>query len=73
MDNVPSWLKSRKLRTAIAALATILLTAWVNGEQVDPNTIIQAVAGIAMALMGSIAYEDGKRAEAQAKAAQGEE
>lgn len=66
-----NWLNSRKVRTAIAALVTILLTAWVNGETVDPNTIIQAVAAIAMALMGAVAYEDGKKAEAAAKQSRG--
>lgn len=65
------WLSSRKLKTAIAALATILITAWVSGEPVDPDTVINAVAAIAMALIGSIAWEDAaeKRAYGEIAAA----
>jgi hypothetical protein len=58
-------LKSRKVWAAIIGLIVILVNAYINQEQIDPDTITNAVMGIVAALMASIAVEDGMKAKAE--------
>jgi hypothetical protein len=62
---MPKMLQSRKVWAAIVGLIVILANAYLNQEQVDPDTVTNAVMGIVAALVASIAWEDGKKAEAQ--------
>lgn len=61
---MPGMLKSRKVWAAIVGLLLIFVNAMLNEQQVDPDTVTNAVMGIIAALMASIAWEDGKKAEA---------
>lgn len=63
---MPSFFQSRKLWAAIVGLIFILVNAWLNQTQVDPDTVTNAIMGVVAAYMASTAYEDGKKAEAQA-------
>lgn len=62
---MPGMLQSRKVWAAIVGLILVFVNAWLNEAQVDPDTVTQAIMGIVAALMASIAWEDGKKAEAQ--------
>jgi hypothetical protein len=59
-------LQSRKVWAAIIGLIFIVVNAALNQEQIDPNTVTNAVMGIVAALMASIAVEDGMKAQAEA-------
>ena len=63
---MPSMLQSRKVWAAIVGLLLIFVNAFLNESQVDPDTVTNAIMGVVAALMASIAWEDGKKAEAQA-------
>lgn len=63
---MPGMLKSRKVWAAIIGLVFIVVNAALNQEQIDPNTVTNAVMGIVAALMASIAVEDGMKARAEA-------
>jgi uncharacterized membrane protein len=57
-------LKSRKVVAAIIGLILIFANAYLSNTSVDQETLTNAVMGIIAALMASIAWEDGKKAEA---------
>lgn len=59
-------LQSRKFWTAVVGLISILVYAWQSGEAVDPEVIVTAIMAIVGAYIGSVAYEDGQRAKAEA-------
>lgn len=61
---MPGMLKSRKVWAAIVGLIFILVNAALNQQGLDPDTVTNAIMGIVIALMGSIAYEDGQKAKA---------
>jgi hypothetical protein len=61
---MPTFFHSRKLWAAIVGLVFILVNAWLNQTQVDPDTVTNAIMGIIAAYMASTAWEDGKKAEA---------
>lgn len=63
---MPRFLQSRKLWAAIVGLIFIIVNAALNGEQIDPNTVTNAVMGIVAAYMASTAWEDGQKARAEA-------
>jgi uncharacterized membrane protein len=52
-------LQSRKVWSAIVGLIAIVYVAVVNGTELDPDTVVNAVMGIVMAYMGATAIEDG--------------
>lgn len=67
MDNKFIWvLQSRKFWAAVVGLVFIIVNAVLNQEQIDPNTVTNAILGIVAAYMGVTAWEDGKHADAQA-------
>lgn len=61
--------RSRKLRAAAVALFTIVMTALLNREAIDPNTLINAIVLLAGAYMGTVAWEDTQNARANATVA----
>jgi len=63
---MPQVLQSRKLWAAIVGLIFILVNAYLNHAQIDPDTVTNAIMGIVAAYMASVAWEDGKKARAQA-------
>lgn len=63
---MPRVLQSRKLWAAIVGLALIIVNAILNGEQLDPNTVTNAIMGIVAAYMAATAWEDGQKAKAEA-------
>lgn len=63
---MPKILQSRKVWAAIVGLILIIVNAALNNQQVDPDTVTNAIMGIVAALMASIAYEDGQKAKAEA-------
>lgn len=67
-DNKFLWvLKSRKFWAAIVGLVFILINAYLNQQQIDPDTVVTAIMGIVAAYIGAVAYEDGKQHEAVGK------
>lgn len=66
-------LKSRKFWAAIVGLIFILINAYLNQEQIDPDTVVTAIMGIVAAYIGAVAYEDGKHHEAVGKMLQRDE
>lgn len=62
---MPGMLKSRKVWAAIVGLVLIFVNAYLNQQQVDPDTVTNAVMGIVAALMASIAWEDSQKARAE--------
>ncbi len=66
-------LKSRKFWAAIVGLIFILINAYLNQEQIDPDTVVTAIMGIVAAYIGAVAYEDGKQHEAVGKMLQRDE
>lgn len=63
---MPQILQSRKLWAAIIGLIFIIVNAALNQQQIDPNTVTNAVMGIIAAYMASVAVEDGMSARADA-------
>lgn len=62
---MPRVMQSRKLWAAIVGLLFIVVNAALNQEQIDPDTVTNAVMGIVAAYMASTAYEDGQKAKAE--------
>lgn len=62
---MPGMLKSRKVWAAIVGLILIFVNATINEQQVDPDTVTNAIMGVVAALMASIAWEDGQKARAE--------
>lgn len=58
---------SRKLRAAAVALLSIIVTALLTREAIDPNTLVNAIVLLASAYMGAVAWEDVSARQAQAK------
>lgn len=58
---------SRKLRAAAVALLSIVVTAVLSREVIDPNTLINAIVALAAAYMGAVAWEDVSARQAAAK------
>lgn len=56
---MPKVLRSRKLWAAIVGLALIVVNAFLNQQQVDPDTLTNAIMGIIAAYMAAVAFEDG--------------
>lgn len=63
---MPSILQSRKLWAAVVGLVFILVNAYLNKTQIDPDTVTNAIMGIVAAYMASVAWEDGQKAKATA-------
>ena len=63
---MPRVLQSRKLWAAIVGLVLIVVNSLLNNEQLDPNTLTNAIMGIVAAYMASTAWEDGQKAKAEA-------
>lgn len=63
---MPKVLQSRKLWAAIVGLVFIIVNAALNQQQIDPDTVTNAVMGIVAAYMAATAYEDGQKAKAEA-------
>lgn len=63
---MPKVLQSRKLWAAIVGLVFIVVNAALNQQQIDPDTVTNAVMGIVAAYMASVAWEDGQKAKAEA-------
>lgn len=63
---MPRILQSRKLWAAIVGLVFIIVNAALNQQQIDPDTVTNAVMGIVAAYMASTAWEDGQKAKAAA-------
>jgi hypothetical protein len=61
---MPRFLQSRKLWAAIVGLILIIVNAVLNGEQLDPDTVTNAIMGIVAAYMAATAWEDGQKAKA---------
>lgn len=68
-DNKLIWvLQSRKFWAAIIGLVLILVTTW--GQDPYPvDAVTTAIMGVVGAYMASVAWEDGKQAEAVGKLA----
>lgn len=64
--HMPRFLQSRKLWAAIVGLVFIVVNAALNQQQIDPDTVTNAVMGIVAAYMASTAWEDGQKAKALA-------
>lgn len=64
---MPKVLQSRKLWAALVGLILIVVNALLNGEQIDPNTVTNAIMGIIAAYIAATAYEDGEKAKAEGK------
>lgn len=64
-------IQSRKLWMAVIGLILILITAW-NQDPFPTDAVVTAIMGVVGAYVASVAYEDGKHAEAVAKIAAGE-
>lgn len=66
-DNKLFWvLQSRKFWAAAIGLILILVTAW--GQDPFPtDAVVTAIMAVVGAYMASVAYEDGKHAEAAGK------
>ena len=58
-------LRSSKFQAMLTGLITLILIAVVNRQQIDPNVLSVAVAGLVSAFIGSVAYEDGQKAKAE--------
>ena len=59
-------LQSRKLWAAVVGLILILIATW--GQDPYPtDAVVTAIMGVVGAYVASVAYEDGKHAEAAAK------
>ena len=56
-------LQSRKLWAALVGLILILATAW-NQDPFPTDAVVTAIMGVVGAYVASVAYEDGKQAEA---------
>lgn len=63
---MPKVLQSRKLWAAIVGLVFIIVNALLNQQQIDPDTVTNAVMGIVAAYMAATAWEDGQKAKAEA-------
>jgi hypothetical protein len=63
---MPRVLQSRKLWAAIVGLVFIVVNAALNQQQIDPDTVTNAVMGIVAAYMAATAWEDGQKAKATA-------
>lgn len=63
---MPQFLQSRKLWAAMIGLILIIVNAALNQQQVDPNTLTNAVMGIIAAYLAATAYEDGETRKAAA-------
>lgn len=63
---MPKVLQSRKLWAAVVGLVFIVVNAALNQQQIDPDTVTNAVMGIVAAYMASVAWEDGQKAKAEA-------
>lgn len=63
---MPPVLQSRKLWAAIVGLVFIVVNAYLNHSQIDPDTVTNAIMGIVAAYMAATAYEDGQKAKAEA-------
>lgn len=50
--------ESRKVRAAAIALLTIIVTAILGHEKIDPDTVVNAIVLLASAYMGAVAWED---------------
>lgn len=61
---MPSFFQSRKLWAAIVGLVFIIVNAYLNQTQIDPDTVTNAVMGIIAAYMASTAWEDSQKARA---------
>lgn len=59
-------LQSRKLWAAIVGLVFIVVNAALNQQQIDPNTVTNAVMAIVAAYIGATAYEDSQHVKAKA-------
>lgn len=68
-DNKILWvLQSRKFWSAMIGLILILVTTW--GQDPYPTeAVVTAIMGVVGAYMASVAWEDGKQAEAAGKVA----
>lgn len=62
---MPSFFQSRKLWAAIVGLILVIVNALLNGEQIDPDAVTNAIMGIVAAYMAATAWEDGQKAKAQ--------
>lgn len=66
-DNKFLWvLQSRKFWAAVVGLVFIVVNAALNQQQIDPNTVTNAVMAIVAAYIGATAYEDSQQAKANA-------
>lgn len=63
---MPRFLQSRKLWAAIVGLIFIFVNAFLNQQQIDPDTVTNAIMGIVAAYMAATAWEDGQKAKAEA-------
>lgn len=61
---MPKVLQSRKLWAAVIGLVFIVVNAALNQQQIDPDTVTNAVMGIIAAYIAATAYEDGQKAKA---------
>lgn len=57
-------LQSRKFWSAVVGLVAILYMSLVNGAELDPDTVVNAILGIVAAYMATTAWEDSSKAEA---------
>lgn len=62
---MPRFMQSRKLWAAIVGLVLIVVNAVLNQQQVDPDTLTNAIMGIVAAYMAATAWEDGQKAKAE--------
>jgi hypothetical protein len=61
---MPRFFQSRKLWAAIVGLILVIVNAILNGEQLDPDTVTNAIMGIVAAYMAATAWEDGQKTKA---------
>lgn len=57
--------QSRKFWMAVIGLVLVLVTSW-GQEPYPTDAVVTAIMGVVAAYIGSVAYEDGQRAKAEA-------